>query len=108
MHLWDGEQYVAVKSLFKTAEDFANHAIGEYDILYDSPMSRETILNLTTPKVITGYMIHRVTPCPEDDGFDGDWWEYSPTGGKGYSPVWSLNLDDLKDPATGKIPCLKE
>jgi len=110
MHLWNGEKYVGAKSKYQTIEDFVEEAVTNYDILYDLGFTKQEVIDMICPHVITGYMAHRACPCPEDDMWDGDWWEYLSTPGKGRSPVWCFDLDNLKDPATNRFPtkCIGE
>jgi len=100
MKLWNGNLYVGAKAKYPTIEDFVEDAVTEYDILYDSGYSRQEVIDMVHPLVITGYMAHRACACPEDEAWDGDWWEYFSHPGKGRSPVWCFDLDKMKDPAS--------
>jgi len=104
MKLWNGNLYVGAKSKYQNIEEFVEDAVSEYDILYDSGFTRLEVIDMIFPHVVTGWMAHRATPCPEDEAWDGDWWEYLTTPGRGRSPVWCFDLDKLKDPATNRFP----
>jgi len=104
MHLWDGALYVGSKKKYTTIEEFVENAVAEYDILYDAGFEKEEVVNMICRYVITGFMAHRACPCPEDEAWDGDWWEYYHVPARGRSPVWCFDLDKLRDPASGKFP----
>lgn len=98
IQVWDCNEYCGSKVAYPTAEAFVAAAIGEQVITDEFPehMPESEMRDAVLPHIHSGYMIHRVSVCEWHDDVDGDWWEYDDEPGPGRSPVWFLDLDEVK------------
>ena len=90
----DCDMYVAAKSLFETAEEFLSRAVDE-DAGDEFAKSREEAMTLLRPFVKEGYVVYRCTPHPSDADLE-EWWEFTKSSGRGHSPAWYVDMEEVR------------
>lgn len=90
----ESEQYVADKTLYKTADEFLGAVIAHIKPLVDNFSEEECgwcvvpEFGKFLPRVCTQWMVHRIN----SEWHDSPFWELIEEPGNGHRPVWFVDF----------------